>query len=183
MNGEWCYFKSHLKKDFCDEIIKNALTIDDFVKFVEDDERSCKVREISNSDWRFAELFNVLWRTQIEANKSFFNVHVTNLKEIKFIEYGEEYSGLSRFQYRDLNWADGSKFQNKISCFINLSDSDSYLGGDFRFSDLNIHPTYSDIRLQGSLLYYPSFLEYKTDPIIRGKKYSLIAFFEGPEWR
>lgn len=188
--GEWCYFKQYMKKDFCEEIINHALTIepqDGVINIGQSGEvvnssRKCKVRFLSKDDWRFKNLFDELWKTQLVANREFFNVHVTNLDSVQFTEYDESYFGEYK-EHQDVIWINNGEYHRKLSCVINLSDPSDYDGGDFEMTDVNNHPHYPDIRLQGTILYFPSFYRHKANPVIRGKRYSLVAWFEGPKWR
>lgn len=192
MKGEWCYFNKYFKKDFCDEIIENALTIepqDGLVNFSDgngeipdDSTRRCKVRFISSNDWRFTKLFDEMWKTQLIANREFFNVHVTKLDAIQFTEYDESYRGEYK-EHQDVIWLNSTEYHRKLSCVINLSDPDSYVGGDFEMTDVGNQPHYPDIRQMGTVFYFPSFFRHRVTPVIRGKRYSLVAWFDGPKWR
>ena len=72
----------------------------------------------------------------------------------------------------------------KISMTVNLSDENSYEGGDLMF-DLGPHSTdkryvkVSQIRKQGSLCVFPSFIHHQVTPITKGKRYSLVIWFLG----
>lgn len=192
MNGEWCYFKNYFSKEFCDELIENALTIDPIEAGVSSNGteielsssfRRSKVRFIHSNDWRFRNLFDELWKTQITANRDFFNFHVTKLDSVQFTEYDESYLGEYK-EHQDVIWLNGDQNSHrKLSCVINLSDPDSYGGGDFELTKVSNHPHYPDIRMRGTIIYFPSFIYHKANPVIRGKRYSLVAWFEGPRWR
>jgi PKHD-type hydroxylase len=191
MKGEWCYFKSYFSKEQCDKIIQDALTIEPIqgTTFLSDSSqdvtptiRRSLVRFIKPDDYRFTNLFDTLWRTQLMANKDFFNVHVTKLDFIQFAEYHERDQGEYK-AHHDVQWINNSEFHRKISCTIVLSDPESYVGGDFQFIDTSTHPTQSDMRLQGTMLYFPSFFKHKVNPVVRGVRYSIAAWFEGPKWR
>lgn len=192
MKGEWCYFNKYFNKDFCNEIIENALTIesqDGIINYSdggpERADRSARrsiVRFISANDWRFSKLFDELWKTQLVANREFFNIHVSKLDFVQFTEYDESYLGEYK-QHQDVMWLTESQYHRKISCTINLSDPESYDGGDFELVDVVNLPNYSDVRAQGTVFYFPSFVSHRVNPVIRGKRYSLVAWFEGPKWR
>jgi PKHD-type hydroxylase len=190
MKGEWCYFKSYFDKKTCEEIINNALTIEPQDGYLGEgtdgrtdfSTRRSKVRFIQANDWRFSNLFNELWKTQISANRDFFNVHVTNLDYIQFAEYDESYRGEYK-THHDVFWVNSTSTHRKLSCVIQLSDPNSYVGGDFELVNISSIPPADDIRLQGTVIYFPSLFFHKANPVIRGKRYSIAAWFEGPEWR
>lgn len=192
MKGEWCYFKNYFKKDFCDEIIENALTVepqDGIINYSDGgperadvSSRRCKVRFLTPSDWKFSRLFDELWKTQIVANKDFFNVHVSKLDFVQFTEYDESYMGEYK-DHQDVIWLNDTQYHRKLSCVINLSESNSYEGGDLEMIDVANQPHYPDIRTQGTIFYFLPFYYHRVTPVIRGKRYSLVAWFEGPKWR
>jgi PKHD-type hydroxylase len=190
MNGEWCYFKSYFDKKTCEEIIKDALTIESQDGYLgvgqgektDFNSRRSKIRFIHAGDWRFSNLFNELWKTQISANKDFFNVHVTTLDFIQFAEYDASYQGEYK-AHHDVFWITDSPNHRKLSCVIQLSDPETYSGGDFELTDTSTFPPANDVRSQGTVIYFPSFFTHKANPVIRGTRYSIAAWFEGPKWR
>lgn len=72
----------------------------------------------------------------------------------------------------------------KISMTVNLSDENSYEGGDLMF-DLGPHTPeeryvkVSQIKKQGSLCVFPSFVHHQVTPITKGTRYSLVIWFLG----
>jgi PKHD-type hydroxylase len=192
MKGEWCYFKSYFSKDYCEKLIQDALTIEPiqgktFVSTGDSQDitpniRKSLVRFIHSSDSRFTDLFDVLWKTQIVANRDFFNVHVTKLDFVQFAEYHEKDQGMYN-DHHDVQWINDNENHRKLSCTIALSDPSSYVGGDFQFADTSTHPLGEDMRLQGTMLYFPSFFKHRVTPVVRGVRYSIAAWFEGPKWR
>jgi len=191
MKGEWCYFKSYFSKDYCEKIIQDALMVEPqqattYVpsgdQEVTPDIRRSIVRFLKADDSRFSDLFDVLWKTQLVANREFFNFHVSKLDFIQFAEYHERDNG-AYGAHQDTLWMTNDEYHRKLSCTITLSHSDDYVGGDFQFVDANTHPLDSDLRLQGTVLYFPSFFKHQVTPVIRGVRYSLTAWFEGPKWR
>jgi PKHD-type hydroxylase len=190
MKGEWCYFKSYLNKDFCEQIIRDAQTVESYQattfvpsgQAVTPDIRRSTVRFLQANDSRFNYIFDMLWKTQIIANRDFFNFHVSKLDFAQFTEYHEIDSGEYR-THHDVQWINDNEHHRKLSCTITLSDPDDYTGGDFEFVDTTTCPLASDVRLQGTILYFPSMFSHKVTPVIRGTRYSLVAWFEGPKWR
>jgi PKHD-type hydroxylase len=191
MKGEWCYFKSYLSKDYCEKIIQDALMLEPqqgttYVpngnQEVTPNLRRSTVRFIQANDSRFADLFDVLWKTQLIANREFFNFHVSKLDFIQFAEYHESDNG-AYGAHQDTLWMTNDEYHRKLSCTITLSHSDDYVGGDFQFIETNTYPLDSDLRLQGTVLYFPSFFKHQVTPVVRGVRYSLTAWFQGPKWR
>jgi PKHD-type hydroxylase len=191
MKGEWCYFRSYFDKATCEKIIKDCQIIpsqDAVVGLnsnVQTDyvNRRSKIRFINNGDWRFSYIFDALWKTAIQANADFFNIHVTKLDFIQIAEYDASNQGEYK-QHHDVFWLnDDLHHHRKLSCIVQLSDPSTYQGGDFELVDTSNFPPANEIREQGTFIYFPSFFTHKANPVIRGTRYSIAAWFEGPKWR
>lgn len=190
MNGEWCYFKSYIDKATCNKIIQDAQSIpiqNAVVGLGEQGKvdtsiRKSKVKFINSSDWKFTYLFDLLWKTGIQANKDFFNVHITHLDFVQLAEYDSSYMGEYK-EHHDVFWLNGDPlYHRKLSCIIQLSDPNDYEGGDFQITDCGT-PLDKETKQQGSIIYFPSMLRHKANPVTRGTRYSIAAWFEGPKWR
>lgn len=190
MNGEWCYFKSYFDKSTCEKIIRDSsiLPVQDALvgsgnsEILDTKYRKSKIRFAHAGDWRFQYIFDALWKTAIEANKDFFNVHITKLDFIQIAEYDASYLGEYK-EHHDVFWLNGDKqYHRKLSCIIQLSDPKDYMGGEFELTDCST-PIDKDIREQGSIIYFPSMLRHRANPVTRGTRYSIAAWFEGPKWR
>lgn len=191
MTGEWCYFKSYISSEMCKFILKEGLKIPSQdaqigsnLNIVTDQEkRRSKVRFIQSSEKKFDFLFDLLWKTAIQANNDFFNVHISKLQYIQLAEYDSSYKGEYK-AHHDVFWMNtDSTYHRKLSAVIQLSDPSSYEGGDLEFIETSHFPSPSDIRQQGSIIFFPSMFLHKANPVTRGTRYSLAAWFEGPKWR
>lgn len=192
MNGEWCYFKSFFSQNECREILELSASIpfqDSKVglgsKSTTDSEvRKSKIKFIQSDNKNFKFLFDSLWSTALQANKDFFNFHITKLDYIQLAEYDESYQGEYK-EHRDVFFInDDPFFHRKLSCVVQLSDPHSYIGGDLEFTDHGIpSPNQEDIKQQGSIIFFPSLLYHKANKVTKGKRYSIAAWFDGPKWR
>lgn len=71
----------------------------------------------------------------------------------------------------------------KLSVTVQLSDPADYEGGDFKFHQELPQPDRSALRQQGTLLVFPSILRHRVEPVTRGTRHVLVAWYEGPKWR
>lgn len=75
----------------------------------------------------------------------------------------------------------------KISLTINLSESKDYEGGllkfDFGKHSENRYHECTEIKPQGSIIVFPSFLDHCVTPIVSGTRYSLVLWCLGEPWR
>jgi len=75
----------------------------------------------------------------------------------------------------------------KISATINLNLPGEYEGGNLKF-DFGDHTTdryheVTEIRPQGSIIVFPSFLKHQVTPVTKGTRYSLVAWTVGRPFR
>ena len=86
---------------------------------------------------------------------------------------------------------DLKNMQRKLSMIVQLSKPEKYVGGDLRFNLRGLDGVNSDsvmspppeFKLQGSLVIFPSFLWHKVEPITSGKRYSLVMWTLGENWK
>jgi len=123
-----------------------------------------------------------LWKTGLSANKDFFQFHVSRLNFVQFAEYDASYLGEYK-DHHDVFWLNGDDFYHrKLSCVVQLSDPNNYEGGDLQLTDCMFAPLAEDIKMQGSITYFPSFMRHRVTPVTKGRRYSLTAWFEGRKW-
>ena len=173
MKGEWCYFRSHLSKELCEEIIKTGLTLP--VK-----EGSLGVD--GKTDNRFTWLFDRLWKAAISANDDFFGVHISRLDYLQLAEYDSSYQGEYKVHH-DVFWLNGDPvYHRKLSCVVQLSDPSTYDGGNLEIVEAAT-PLDPAARDQGSVIFFPSMFHHQATKVTKGVRYSLAAWFDGPKWR
>lgn len=191
MKGEWCYFKSYFDKSTCEEIIELAQLLPSQPahlgtngdETVNSDYRRSTIRFINATDGKFKSLFDTLWLCALEANRDFFDFHLTKLDYLQFAEYHSE-SNDEYKEHHDVFWLNGDPtYHRKLSAIIQLSDPNEYEGGDFELTDVQYPPQDGELRDQGSVIFFPSFFRHKANPVIRGTRYSIAAWFDGPKWR
>lgn len=190
MNGLWCYHKRKWSPEYCDSILKRAGTSDFFPGKVNtdgrfrDDLRRSKIKFIQASDSNFKDVFDDLWLMALEANRVYFNFHISKLDFIQIGRYDSEDRG-EYTSHQDVFWLNNDPtFHRKLSCSIQLSDQNLYSGGDLEFVDLPAEtPPANDIREQGTAIFFPSFVTHRVTPVTKGSRLSLVAWFEGPKWR
>lgn len=187
--GDWCYFGSYLSKEDCEEIIAQAKLLpsqDAVVGLGEDahltEYRKSKIAFIQAGDWKFQKLFDTLWKTQIQANVDFFNIHVNRLEYVQFAEYDSSNEGEYK-EHVDTFWMNNDPTHHrKISCVLQLSDPNDYEGGELEITGSANPPDPNDYKAQGTFIYFPSVLSHRALPVTKGTRYSIAAWFEGPKW-
>lgn len=191
MNGEWCYFKSYFSKEVCEKIIRDikvlppkdaAVGLGD-IAHADSSIRRSKVWFVNKDDPKFQYLFDELWKTAIRANNDFFNIHITRLDYIQIAEYDSSYQGEYKVHH-DVFWMNNDPvYHRKLSCVVQLSDPNTYEGGNLEFTEVCEHPPAEEIRAQGTAVFFPSMFMHRATAVTKGTRYSIAAWFEGPKWR
>lgn len=125
------------------------------------------------------EIKDHLFTFVLEANRRAFNFDVQNAADVQFTEYHALEKGHYDW-HRDWSPFDGNPFQRKLSITVQLSDSDTYEGGEFEMEN-TILPDW--ITEKGTVLIFPSFVNHRVKPVTKGIRRSLVSWFEGPSWR
>jgi PKHD-type hydroxylase len=191
MKGEWCYFKSYFTPEQCDKILQDGLELPaqdaklgvaGMSEYSNDDYRKSKIRFIQQENHpQFQWLFDELWKMGMQANRDWFNFHITNLSFVQLAEYDESYQGEYK-KHHDVFWINNDNYHRKLTCVIQLTDPSTYEGGDFEMYDLTQYPDKNEIKTQGTVIFLPSFITHAALPVTKGTRYSLAVWFEGPKW-
>ena len=128
--------------------------------------------------------FNRITEYVKSANEEIFLFDVDYSRVfINFVVFdGDEKGFVTRHQ--SVNWISDS-FQNKLYATINLSNPESFEGGEnrFAFGTKDELPRRLESRGQGTLMCFPCFRYFETIPVLSGKKYILEFFYRGPHWK
>ncbi len=187
MKGEWCYFKSYFSSDYCNSIIEKSKNLI-FEKANLGEDGLTQIENYRKSDvtWlyphEFPDLYNEIWKLEREANKTWFGFHVDNLEYIQLARYEGDNHGEYK-KHKDVFWVNNSERHRKLSAVVQLSDPNDYEGGDLTFFQCNEYPDKEDIRQQGTVIFFPSFIDHQANPVLNGTRYSMAIWFEGPKWR
>lgn len=193
MKGEWCYWNGAFSSDECDRIVATAIklqatgaTIGVDSKPADDNFRRSLIRWIDPSvNPEFNWVYDKLWKIQIAVNKEWFKFNVTHLPPMQFTEYDESYLGEYKL-HQDVFWLTDSPNHRKISLVLQLTDPSTYEGGRLSFEYINFIPSDSDydaMKKKGTVIAFPSFVYHQLEPVTKGKRHSLVSWFEGPKFQ
>lgn len=139
--------------------------------------RVCDVAEIDigSNSW----LVNILMHIARVGNSN-WQFDINYPKDIHVTRYGV---GGHYIFHHDISWIERPT-QRKISISIQLSDADSYEGGDLEFEETkHDEQTVKYMRQKGTVIAFPSYLSHRVTPVTRGERKSLVSWIEGPAWR
>jgi PKHD-type hydroxylase len=137
-------------------------------------QRSCKIAWLPYDEdhvWLYGRLYEMVDL----VNKDGFHFDpIDMVEQIMYCEY-EESDGF--------NWhydcASVPPFSSrKLAITVQLSSSDDYRGGSLEFAVTPDH-TYEVSRSAGSIIIYPTYLCHRIQPIISGKRKSLVFWVGG----
>lgn len=187
MNGEWCYINNCFTSDECDEIVRLGLSqkleegmVGAKDSFVDASYRKSK-RAFLNSGRETDWIFKRLWEKAATANTDYFQIDYNQLDFVQFTSYEKDeyyHSHADLFIYETP--------QRKLSATIQLTDESKYEGGDLSFENLEEYPSKeanTAMRQKGTVVFFPSFIRHSVTSVTKGKRYSLVAWFLGPDWK
>jgi len=188
MKGEWCYWKNCFSKDDCNNIIELAKkvpleepTLGEDPRPADPNMRRSKLRWIREDNKDFEHVFKKFWELQIRMNRDFFGFNVQSLPHLQFTEYDEEYQGEYK-SHQDIFWTSPKSTHRKISMIVQLSDPKDYEGGKLVL-ERTTHSLPDDAIEQGTAISFPSFVYHRLEPVTKGRRYSLVGWFEGPKFQ
>lgn len=191
IRSDWCYWKGLFAPDACDEIIKMALklpvetpTLGYDLGHQDSNMRRSYVRWINENNPDFTNLFDLMWRYMRIMNNDWFGYNVTHLPPMQFTEYDASYQGEYK-RHQDIFWLNPSNRHRKVSLVLQLTDPSEYEGGNLNIESLIGNPTDADrlsMRQRGSVVAFTSYTWHALEPVTAGRRYSLVAWFEGPKF-
>lgn len=162
----------------CQKILDEFLVDDPIEAGVEeekeDQQRKTLIHPIPYSEeskWLYERL------TEIVANHNYtqykFNINGI-YGPLQLLEYQE-----GCFYDWHVDLGDGPSAHRKLSVILQLSDEDSYEGGDVVFKASEEKRTLP--RQQGLVCSFPSYVLHKVTPVTKGKRYAIVGWALGQE--
>jgi Uncharacterized iron-regulated protein len=112
-----------------------------------------------------------------QLNVDYFNFKVDRLECLQFSEYMDNDGGFY-VKHKDEFYCSG--MNRKLSFSIQLSDPESYEGGDLLLH-CNTTPDRA-LREHGSITIFPSYTLHEVTPVTKGTRYSLVGWVLGPKF-
>ena len=117
-----------------------------------------------------------------DVNRSWFGYNLIGFEGIQFTKYSHDKGRSGDFYsaHKDTKLLPGGTIR-KLSFTIQLSDPDTYEGGDLVLYDSFID--YAAItRALGSISFFPSYTIHEVTPVTDGTRYSLVGWACGPSF-
>ena len=116
--------------------------------------------------WVFEKLLAIV----TSANKEFYQFEINQFNGIQISKYE-----VGEYYHDHLDIGPGVLGNRKISLTLQLSDPDSYEGGDLVLDFMDFPAS----RELGSVTLFPSFLKHGVRTVTKGTRYSLVAWVSG----
>lgn len=183
--------------DLPEKDIKNIVTRDSDVAFLNDkwlyDLITPYVKRANiDAGWNFDVDYFEGMQFTVYKNNGFYGWHTdggsdkfyTYKKSLKYFDQKKGDTFDMGTETPDMNMVGKVR---KLSMTINLSDPNNYEGGDLKIdtkdlSEESVH-TLTQIKPQGSLVVFPSYLYHQVTPVTKGTRYSLVVWCLGKPFR
>lgn len=153
-----------------------AVKTSDTDEEVQENTRRSKVAFL-NSNLIRNELFSVV--NYVNARE--FGFDIWNVADIQYTVY--EANNKGHYDWHpdeEVCVGIARKSARKLSLTVQLSDPSDYEGGVFEFNKYDLPDV---IKNKGTVLVFPSPQLHRVTPVTKGVRKSLVAWFEGPDWR
>ena len=130
-----------------------------------------------NDETKF--IYEKVTSLMITANNEMWNFNITNLVDkVQISEYTDEKVDDHHGHYDWHMDFGGTSSTRKVSLSIQLTDENSYEGGDLEFM-IN-RSIIKAPREKGTAILFPSYITHRVTDVTKGKRNSLVFWFHGP---
>jgi len=129
----------------------------------------------SETDWIFRRCTDFI----ISNNSKYFNYDLTHIENLQFTAYDS--TGSYYGKHCDAMLSNGAGGSRKLSFSVQLSDPESYEGGDLALY-YSKDPVIAK-RDHGMATFFPSTMLHEVTPITSGIRYSLVGWVAGPKFK
>lgn len=181
---QWYWFPSGFQSDEIDGIVETSREWSVSSATVSENSNTDEVLRKSKVAWipqqeRFQWIYSRLGNMIMEANSTLWGFDLSNMNEmIQYTEYHDDGG------HYDFHLDVGNAYplnQRKISITVQLSDPDTYEGGDFEIMrGVNVEKL---PKSKGCVLVFPSYILHRVTPVTKGVRRSLVLWVGGDSYR
>lgn len=141
-----------------------------------DDIRRSEIRGLDYNEYKW--VYDAAWKIAKKANEKYrFDIKPIR-EQIQLSMYDESIQGFYTW-HPDCNIYNMSR---KISMSIPLSSPAEYVGGELQFMIGGEVPM-TVAQPKGGVIVFPSYELHRVTPVSKGRRYSLVVWVGGPNWR
>ena len=108
-------------------------------------------------------------------------IKVKNFKDIQSLQFTSYDAKDKGFYQKHIDMMYKGTGTRKLSLTVQLSDGADYEGGDLLLHYKNDPDV--GFRNQGTATFFPSWMLHEVTPVTKGKRYSLVAWIQGPRFK
>ena len=195
MKSKFIYwvFDKYLNRKDCDKLKKLGKNL---TKAKVENNKYSKIRNSEVCFFNDPFIYELLEPCLINDNKNAgWNFEINYNEYVQFTSYkkNQEYNwhiDLKPDQYvNEINLNFKNKIR-KLSMSVNLTDSKNYKGGELEFYDENPLKSFEEniikcpeIKNQGSIVVFPSYIYHRVTPVTKGRRISLVMWSLGPNFK
>ena len=183
MKAEWAVWRGAFSPSECQTILDRGIVLPEIIanqglngENPDRDHRRSKIKWMYED--LYSEVFDKMWKMTLHVNEKYFGYHIDTLRFMQLTEYDESDRGEYK-EHHDVFWMTEDKHR-KLSVSLQLTDRSKYDGGELMIQTQNEQP--QDYFDQGTVIWFPSFTPHWVNPVTRGKRNSVVCWFEGPHW-
>jgi PKHD-type hydroxylase len=125
-------------------------------------------------EWVFERLSNVVAKLNVQN----YNFDITGFEEaLQFTNYLGEDNGTYDW-HQDCG---GAGLVRKLSLILQLSDPETYSGGDIEI--MTSKQPHKVERKRGLIVVFPSWVVHRVTPVTQGSRQTLVSWISGPRFR
>ena len=185
MKAEWAVWKKVFSPDECRDILERSrdLPVEEAKLGLKGESFELEKRRTTlkwMNEHLYKDVFERMWFLTNKVNREFFQFHIDTLEYMQLGEYHEKNRGEYK-RHHDVFWLNETDRHRKLSVVLQLTDPKTYEGGELVLNTQGQAPTTHFG--QGTVIWFPSFLEHWVTPVTKGVRHSVVCWFEGPDWR
>lgn len=124
-------------------------------------------------------IFKTLTDVALANNQKYWNFDLEKIEKLQFTQYLSEENGTYHAHIDPMDWS--MPHNRKLSMSLQLSDPKDYEGGELKLHT-SVNPTIIS-KQKGMMVFFPSYTLHEVTPVTKGERYSLVAWFHGPNMR
>ena len=189
INFLWMYTRS-LKKEECEQIIDHCIKNyhpeiasigGNGPETIISSYRSCSLRRIDYSDHEIVRKI-VFYILDSNSYNFKFNINYLLDEELNFLDYNK--TDQDKYDWHeDYVFFEEKNTCRKLTCIIQLTDKNDYEGCDLEFFKSGKTVKSHELREQGTVIIFPSFVPHRITPITKGTRHSLVSWWSGPAFK
>jgi PKHD-type hydroxylase len=192
ITNSWVHFENVFSEEQIDKIIQIGLSEETAEKqegkvggnisngkvdtSIRDSNISWIRADVTSNDWIFKTLVDVVEH----VNKEYFNFDLVQIESLQFTSYDGNKKGKYTSHVDTLSGP--VYWQRKLSFSIQLSDENSYKGGNLNLHTGDEKGPVTALRKKGSITFFPSYTLHEVTPVTKGIRYSLVGWVIGPKF-